>query len=177
LTRLHVTVITNLVDGAVLSVAVVGAGGELLSVEAVARQGRFAIDIPAVGEVVRGEYSVVVRFAIEAQPAAIRDALGYEPRSLMARSPLTLPLQVAAAATTKDEMRALVDALNQLPRDKAVLDDLDRRAVALGERLWIADQRAAIGKFRLALEEARRPQVRRREFDRLLLEAHSLAGL
>ena len=141
------------------------------------RGGAFSLELPAKGEISQGQYVVLVRFALEAQSQAVREALGYNPPSLGARRPLSIPVQLVATATAKTDLREIFDALVRMPREAAVLDDLDRRARALEERLWLSQQRAAIAKLRLAIEEARRPQVRQTDFERLILEAHVLGGL
>jgi len=175
--RLKVSGRTDLVDGALLEVAVLGGGTDLLVTRTSVRAGSFEVDTPATGDTTTGTYTVVARFAIEAQAPSVRDALSYEHRSLSAHAPLFLPPSATTAAVIKDELRSLIDSANQLPRDPSMIDELDRRAVALGRRLWLAEERVAVMKLRQALEEARRPEVRRAELDRLLVEAHTLSKL
>lgn len=169
---------TDLPDGCALHVAVLADSREVATFAGTTARGRFALEQVAAGQVVEGSYSVRVTFLLEAQSEALRKALGYQPARLEARRPLLLPPRLVAASEATGELRQLFEALNQgPPRDKAALDDIDRRAIEMSRRLWIAEQKAALHKLRLAVEEARRPELRRRDFERLLLEAHVLAGL
>lgn len=175
--RLIVRGTTDLVDGSQLAVAILAAGHEVERSSAVARGGRFTLDLPARGAVVEGRFAAQVTFRLEEQPAAVRDALAHRPALLRAQAPLILPPLLARAGDLRAELRALFEALNQCPRDPAALDGIDSRARQLEDRLWIAEQKAALRSLRLAVEEARRPEVRRPVFERLLLEGYSLAGL
>jgi len=169
---------TDLSDGSVLALSVRAGERELARFPATVVGGRYRVVAQAAGEVVEGSYTLCARFELSTQDEAVRRALGYRPERLEARRSLLLPIQVAAAGSTRAELRALFEALNQgPPREPAVLDEIDRRAAAMAQRLWIAEQKAALHKLRLVVEEARRPELRRRDFDRLLLEAYLLAGL
>lgn len=176
--QLEVSGSTNFPDGVSLEVLLVAEGTPLASYPASVRQGRFDLSVPTQGEVVAGNYRVSAQFRLERQPEHVRQALGYQPASLAASAPLSLPLQLVAQATARDELESLLEAVNLEPRDTPTLDDLDRRAQALADRLWIAKEKLAVQKLRLAIEVARRPgALLRRDFDRLLLEAHVIAGL
>lgn len=175
--RLIVRGHTDLVDGAELSVAVLAAGREVERAPVVVRSGAFRLDLPARGAIVEGRYAAQASFRLEEQTQAVREALGHRPASLLAQAPLVLPPLVARATDLREELRALFHEANQCPRDPAVLDGLDGRARALEARLWLAEQKAALRNLRLAVEEARRPEVRRPIFERLLLEGYTLAGL
>lgn len=169
---------TNFPDSVKLRLRVMAEGREVASFEVPVSEGRFLLDTQGRGEVLAGKYRVSLGFRIEEQTQAMREELGYQPASLMASAPLSLPVRLVAQAGSRDELKSLIQAVNLEPRDPVALDGLDRRARVLGDRLWIAKEKVAVQKLRLAIEEARRPgQLRRRDFDRLLLEAHVLAGL
>lgn len=168
---------SNLVPGAQVAVAVLSKQHELLRLWGRCDGQGFSLESPAAGEVVEGSYEIAAQFRLEDQTEAVRAELSYQPAGLAHRRALSLPLNMARAQTAKDQVRELYEAINQGPRDPAVIDALDARARELGERLWIGEQKTALVRLRQALEEARRPEPRRREFDRLVLEAHVLAGL
>lgn len=168
---------TNLVEGARLSVTVRAKQQEVLRLAATSDGQRFALETPAAGEVVAGAYDVVVSFLLTAQPEAVREELAYQPASLEDRRPLALPLRIQKATAARDEVRELFDAVNRAPRDLAQIEALDARARELASRTWIGERKTALLRLRQALEEARRPEPRRTEFDRLVIEAHVLAGL
>lgn len=176
---LHVSGTTNLVSGARLAVVVKAEGASVAHLDAVVADGRYVAEESATGRIVAGDYSVEVVFRLESQREETREALFYQPRSLRAEARLLLPSHVVApAARAQDELRVLLEAVNRTGRsDEAELVELDARALALSERLWIATHKAAIRKLRLAIEERRKPASSRRDFERLLLEAHVLAGL
>lgn len=167
---------TTLVDGATLQVAVLLGEREVLSRQAEVRGGAFALEETSGGEVTEGQYEVRVRFELSRQPVAVCEALAYQPASLEARRALSLPLELALRAGVPDSLHALLDEANRVGADAARAAELDRQAAALGERLWIGQEKAALRALRLALEEAQRPHCRREEFDRLLLQAYVLAG-
>lgn len=139
-------------------------------------RGRFALKRPGQGRVLPGSYEVVATFLLEEQTAAIQKSLHYQPRRLTARRPLDLPV-VSGSAAVLARFRTLFGQVNAQPRDRAELARLDREALALSRELWIADQKIALKKLRLAIEEAGRPRFERKSFERLLIEAHVLAGL
>lgn len=168
---------TNLVAGSRVSVSVLARGARVVSVVAESDGEHVRMQTPAAGSVVEGTYEALVEFRLDEQSEAVRVALAHQPTHLSDRRRLELPLRVVAAADARGEVQALFDDVNRAPRDSASLDALDRRAQELLARLWIAEQKAAIHKLRLAVEEARRVEFKRRDFDRLLLEAHVLAGL
>lgn len=168
---------TNLVAGARIDVTVVSRQHEILQVQATSDGSGFAVDTTAKGSVVEGTYDVTATFRLSDQTDAVRAELAYQPATLATRCGLSLPLQLARAADTRAQVRELFDAVNQQPRDATTIEALDKRAQELAAQLWIGEQKTALVKLRQALEEARRPDVRRREFDRLVLEAHVLAGL
>ncbi|MBX3467744.1 MAG: hypothetical protein KF878_12740 [Planctomycetes bacterium] len=174
--RLRVRAETNLVPGAVVAVLVLAGAEEVVRLEGVSDGAQVAVDAQASGAVVAGAYQVLARFRLEEQPAAVREALSYQPAHLSDRSALELPLRLSQGREAQEELRALVDALNRRPGDAAVLDEVDRRAEALLAGQWISGQRPALQRLRLAVEVARRPDFRRDDFDRLLLEAHVLGG-
>lgn len=175
--RLVVRGTTSLPDGCLLSVVLLAGEREALRLSTTAADGRYAVDARAEGDVVEGRYSAQASFALEEQPQAVREALRYEPRRLEASLPVALPPRLTRAAEVKDELKSLLLALSQSPLDPGVQADVDRRAEALGARLWLTEQRGALRSLRVAVAEARRPVFERRAFDRLLLEAHVLAGL
>lgn len=176
--RLQVSGSTSLPDGATLAVLLLADGRQLASYRASALGGGFSLQLQGAGEVLPGRYRAIVEFRIEDQSPAVARALSYQPAHLSADSPLTLPVQLLTRDGPKLELESLIMAVNLEPRDPPTLDALDTRARALSDRLWIAKEKAAIHKLRLAIEEARRPgQLRRSDFERLLLEAHVLAGL
>jgi len=175
--RLVVRGSTTLIDGCQLTILLLANDHEVLRLSAPVEGGRFALDAQAQGAVVEGHYHAKAVFSLEEQGPTIREALSYEPRLLEARAPVRLPLQVTRAADAKDELRHLFDTLNRAPRDVTVLDEVDRRAGEIAGRLWLSEQQAALGRIRLAVAAARRPAFERAEFERLLLEAHVLAGL
>jgi hypothetical protein len=168
---------TNLVAGTRFDVAVLAKQEELLRLAATSDGGAFAVDASAAGAVVEGTYEASVTFRLNDQSEAVRLALDYQPDALTDRRPLTLPLRLARTIDAKDQLRDLFDAVNKQPRDPATIEALDRRAQELADRLWIGQEKTALLRLRLALEESRRPDLRRNEFDRLLIEAHVLAGL
>lgn len=168
---------TNLVAGSQLGVAVVSRRQEILRLTTASNGRSFALEAHAAGTIVEGTYEVVATFRLNDQPEAVRVELTYQPATLTDRRALSLPLQLARAADTKAQVRELFDAVNQQPRDPAAIDALDQRARDLANQVWIGGHKTALAKLRLALEEARRPEPRRREFDKLVLEAHVLAGL
>lgn len=168
---------TNLVAGAELTLTVLARDAEVLSLTARSDGEAFKIEAPAAGEVLGGAYEVLARFSLGEQDERVRSELNYQPSALVARRALELPLRAGASSPAHDQFRALFQEVNRVPRDEAVLDELDRRARALSERVWIGGHKAALVRVRQAIEEARRPAPRRAELDRLLVEAHLLAGL
>ncbi len=168
---------SNLVAGAQVAVVVLSREHEVLRLGARCDGQGFSLESPAAGDVVDGAYEVAALFRLEDQTEAVRVELCYQPASLTDRRRLALPLRMTQPQSGKDEVRELLNAVNQGPRDPAVIDALDAQARALSDRLWLGEQKTALLRLRQALEEARRPEPRRREFDRLVLEAHVLAGL
>lgn len=168
---------SNLVAGAQVAVAVRSKEHELLRLWARCDGQGFSLEAPAAGDVVEGSYQIAALFRLEDQTEVTRADLCYQPASLTDRRGLSLPLRMTQAQTAKDQVRELYEAVNQGPRDPAVIDALDARARELGDRLWLGEQKTALVRLRQALAEARRPEPRRGEFDRLVLEAHVLAGL
>lgn len=175
--RLVVEGTTTLPDGCDLSIALLSGDREVLRLASATSRGRFALDAHAQGAVVEGRYLAKVTFDLEGQAPATREALRYEPRQLTGSAPVVLPPRLTRAAEVKGELKGLFDSLSRSPRDAAVQDDVVRRLDALDARLWLVEQRAALRSLRLAVAEARRPAFEREAFERLLLEAHVLAGL
>lgn len=175
--RLVVRGRTNLPDGACLTLRVLAGERELVSLPVGVRAGTLSLAAEERGLVLEGRFVVSARFRLEEQAEAVRRELHYQPASLSAARDLALPLQLLAAGEARSELNDLLEAVNRAPRARARLDELDRRARDMAERLWIAEEKAAIAELRLAIEEARRPgELRRAEFDRHLLAAYVLAG-
>lgn len=169
---------TNFPDGVALKVRILAEGKAVASYGVVAKDGHFRLSAPGQGEVLAGDFTAAVTFELPEQAEPIRQALGYQPAALAARAPLALPLHLVAQGVSRQELESLIQAVNREPRDRGALDELDRRARVLSDRLWIAKEKVAVQKLRLAIEVARRPgELERSAFDRLLLEAHLLAGL
>ncbi len=168
---------TNLVRGTRLEIAVLSGRNELVRLQAESDGEGFVLEAPAEGAIANGDYEVAATFRLEEQPDAVRGELGYQPAKLSARRRLALPLRLAKAGAVREQVRELFVAVNREPRDPTVIDDLDRRARELADRLWLGEEKTALLRLRQALQEARRPELRRQEFDRLILEAHVLAGL
>lgn len=175
--RLIVTGTTSLPDRCDLAIVLLAGDREVLRLATATSGGRFALDSRAQGAVVEGRYLARVTFDLEGQTQATREALHYDPRELAAIAHVVLPPQLTRATEVKGELRGLFDSLSRAPRDAAVQDDVARRLDALDARLWLVEQRAALRSLRLAVAEARRPAFEREAFERLLLEAHVLAGL
>ncbi len=168
---------TNLPDGARLTAEILSGSESLWRQEAIVRAGAFALEEPAGGEVTGGRYELRALFRLEEQTEAVRADLAYQPASLEARAPLVLPPRVVAAGAVQEEVRTLHAAVCKLPSDPADLAALDVRASALAARLGIARERLAVERLRRALAEAARPEPRRADIERLLVEAHVLGGL
>lgn len=173
---LHVRGETNLIDGSILAVLIEARGQPIQSFEATVEGGSLVLRVAGSGEVLAGDYSVRVRFQLENQTKTVQKALHYQPRRLESVKPLVLP-ELPPGHASRGRFKSLFDLVNRAPRDAKKLADLDRLALELGRSLWIAEQRVAIRKLRLAIEVARRKKFERQEFDRLLLEAHVLGGL
>ncbi len=157
--QLYVTGKTNLVDGAVLRIEVRTRSGLSLQVySAQAKGGRFSLSELATGGLAGREFQLAASFALEQQPEAVQKALHYQPRALATTAPLLVHQGVDASFTATDEFKALFDAVNKAPRDPFELDRLDQQAVALSGRLWIAKEKAALEKLRLAIVGTRRLQ-------------------
>lgn len=174
--RLVVTGRTNLVDGARLDLVVVLLGQEVARQTADVREGAFRIEAPA--PTGAGSYEARVGFDLARQTPEVQRALSFQPRTLVRSAPVARPAGVARQGPTP-ELRALFAEVNQADRGLGsdALARLDAEARRLQARPRLDGERLALAKLRAALEAVQRPQSNRTEFERLLLEAHVLAGL
>ncbi len=176
--ELEVAGTTNFPTGSRIRIDIRSRGRSLETHEARSDGGRFELKVLGKGHVLAGFYNVVATFALEEQSREIQESLHFQPRRLVARRPLELPTTVTGPeGAIQTRLRTLFGAVNAQPRDRLALARLDQEAMALGKELWIANQKIALKKLRLAIEEAGRPKFRRQSFERLLIEAHVLAGL
>jgi hypothetical protein len=163
---------TNLVDDAVLSLAISSSPGhELQRYEAKVQGEGFVLEESVKGSFSPGSYVVTATFLLEEQPRLVQERLHFQPRRLSSSLPLLVESGFGQDALARSEFRALFDAVNRAPREPEALDRLDRRASELDGRIWLSKEKAALHKLRLAIEEARRPRFRREEFERLLLDS------
>lgn len=175
---LSVSGTTNLIDQTTLAITVGDPGAEERFV-AVVSNGAYSVRSPLLLPQ-SGTYRVAVDFALERQVAAVQAELNFQPRRLQATSQLQVPPAAASWQTQEEHRRELSDLfaqLNQLPDEPETLCALDNRALELSRQLRLGDQALALRRLRQALEEAQRPNFSRDKFERLLLEAHVLAGL
>tara|TARA_R110002072_G_scaffold15503_1_gene62059 strand:- start:359 stop:1021 length:663 start_codon:yes stop_codon:yes gene_type:complete len=167
---------TNLIDGAKLRIEV---GDRLFVMTCQTSQLGWAAR-SAVMAVERGRYPVLVRFRLEDQTAAVKEALHFQPRMLEARGTLevaqTWPSE-KAGAKRDERLRRLFEAVNRAPRVPEEIDRLDAELARFAEGAGVGRKREAARSLRFALEVLRRRSFEREEFEGHVLKAHVAAGL